>query len=121
MIYAGQKPAWSSNFRREAGLTGDKVMPTTKATMIKLLKKKNKPLLDVLQNTKYNQLQKPMTFDYPVVSGTAPKLTACVASGGGNNGGGNNGGGNNGGGNNGNSTNGGDNNGDGGDWMDEWW
>ena len=62
-------------------------MPKTKADMIKLLKKKNKPILDVLQNKKYNQLQKPMTFDYPVVSGTAPTFTECAANGGGNNGG----------------------------------
>ena len=77
MLYAGQKPGWISKFRDEAGLTGDKVMPKTKAAMIKLLKKKAKPLLAVLQNKKYNQLQKPMTFDYPVVSGTAPILSAC--------------------------------------------
>lgn len=79
MIYAGQTPAWIASFRDEAGLTGDKVMPKNKADMIKLLKKKNKPLLDVLQNKKYNQLQKPMTFDYPVVSGTAPTLTVCAS------------------------------------------
>ena len=85
MIYAGQQPAWISKFRDEAGLTGDKVMPKTKADMIKLLKKKNKPILDVLRNKKYNQLQKPMTFDYPVVSGTAPRFTECAANGGGNN------------------------------------
>lgn len=91
MIYAGQTPAWITKFRKEAGLTGDQVMPTTKATMIALLKKKNKPLLDVLQNKKYNQLQKPMTFDYPVVSGTAPTLTACASNGGGTTGGDDNG------------------------------
>ena len=77
MIYAGQKPGWIASFRDEAGLTGDKVMPKTKAAMIPFLKRKAKPLLAVLQNKKYNQLQKPMTLDYPVVSGTAPTLSTC--------------------------------------------
>merc|ERR1719150_2259283 len=56
MILAGQEPGWIASFRNAAGLKGDKV-----------LAKKNKPILDLWKNKKYNQLQNPMTFTYPVV------------------------------------------------------
>ena len=65
-------------------------MPRTKKAMIKLLKKKNKPLLELLENTTYNKFQAPLKYDYPVLAGTAPKLTVC---GNGNAGGGYGGGG----------------------------
>ena len=52
-------------------------MPKTSKAMKALLAKKNKPLLALLKNKKYNQLQKPMTFKYPVVKKTAPKLSVC--------------------------------------------
>ena len=42
-----------------------------------LLAKKHKPLLDLWKNKKYNQLQKPMTFKYPVVKNSAPTLKTC--------------------------------------------
>jgi len=77
MILAGQKPSWIASFRNAAGLKDDKVMPTTSKAMEVLLAKKNKPILDLWKNTKYNQLQKPMTFTYPVVKKTAPKLSVC--------------------------------------------
>ena len=77
LLYAGQTPAWITPTRDQAGLKGDKTMPRTKNAMIKLLKKKNKPILDLLKNTKYNKFQAPLKYDYPVVSGTAPKLTVC--------------------------------------------
>ena len=83
MLYAGQTPAWISSTRKEAGLTGDKIMPRTQKAMIKMLKNKNQPILDILKNTAYNQLQAPLKFDYPVLSGTAPKFTVCKGSGGG--------------------------------------
>ena len=78
MLYAGQTPAWISNFRDEKGLTGDEVMPKTQEAMLTRLQEKSMPLLEVLQNADYNQLQKPITYDYPVVSGTnVVQLTAC--------------------------------------------
>ena len=77
MILAGQTPSWIASFRNEAGLTGDKVMPKTSEAMKTLLAKKNKPILDLWKNKKYNQLQKPMTFEYPVVKKTTPKLNVC--------------------------------------------
>ena len=80
MILAGQTPSWIASFRNEAGLKGDKVMPKTSKAMKALLAKKNKPILDLLKNKKYNQLQKPMTFKYPVVKKTAPKLSVCSVS-----------------------------------------
>ena len=80
MILAGQTPGWIASFRNEAGLKGDKVMQKTSTAMKALVAKKNKPLLDLWKNTKYNQLQKPMTFTYPVVKKTAPKLSVCSAS-----------------------------------------
>ena len=52
-------------------------MPTTSKAMKALLAKKNKPILDLWKNKKYNQLQKPMTFKYPVVKKTVPKLSVC--------------------------------------------
>ena len=52
-------------------------MPKTSKAMKALLAKKNKPLLALWKNKKYNQLQKPMTFKYPVVKKTAPKLSVC--------------------------------------------
>ena len=52
-------------------------MPKTSKAMKALLAKKNKPILDLWKNKKYNQLQKPMTFKYPVVKKTAPKLSVC--------------------------------------------
>ena len=52
-------------------------MPKTSKAMKALLAKKNKPILDLWKNKKYNQLQKPMTFEYPVVKKTAPKLSVC--------------------------------------------
>ena len=42
-------------------------MPRTSKAMKKLLAKKNNPILELWQNKKFNQLQKPMTFDDPVV------------------------------------------------------
>ena len=66
MILVGQKPAWITSS-----------MPKTAKAMQALLAKKNKPLLDLWRNKKYNQLQKPMTFTYPVVKKTAPKLSVC--------------------------------------------
>ena len=77
MIYAGQTPAWIATMRDEAGLTGDNVMPKTRTAMVQLLEKKNKPMLNLLRNKKYNPLQKKMTFDYPLVSATSPKLVVC--------------------------------------------
>jgi len=77
MILAGQKPSWIASFRNAAGLKGDKVMPKTSEAMKALLAKKNKPILDLWKNKKYNQLQNPMTFTYPVVKKTAPKLSVC--------------------------------------------
>jgi len=77
MILAGQKPSWIASFRNAAGLKGDKVMPKTSEAMKALLEKKNKPILDLWKNKKYNQLQNPMTFTYPVVKKTAPKLSVC--------------------------------------------
>ena len=62
-------------------------MPRTKEDMIKRLKKTNKPLLQILKNTKYNKMQAPLKYDYPVLSGTAPKFTVCTGNGGGGNGG----------------------------------
>ena len=56
-------------------------MPTTKAAMKKLLAKNNKPLLALWQNKAMAWRTKPMTYDYPSVSGTAPKLTVCSAGG----------------------------------------
>ena len=55
-------------------------MPKTSKAMKALLAKKNKPLLALLKNKKYNQLQKPMTFKYPAVKKTTPKLSVCSAS-----------------------------------------
>ena len=52
-------------------------MPKTSKAMKALLAKKNKPILDLWKNKKYNQLQKPMTFKYPVVKKKAPKLSVC--------------------------------------------
>ena len=80
LILAGQKPSWIANFRNHVGLSGDKVMPTTSKAMKALLAKKHKPLLDLWKNKKYNQLQKPMTFKYPNVKKTAPKLSVCSGS-----------------------------------------
>ena len=80
MILAGQTPSWIAEFRNEAGLKGDKVMPETSKAMKTLLAKKHKPLLALWKNKKYHQLQKPMTFKYPVVKKTAPKLSVCSAS-----------------------------------------
>ena len=77
MILAGQKPSWIAWSRKEVGLKGDKIMPKTSEAMKALLAKKNKPILDLWKNPKYNQLQKPMTFTYPVVNKTAPKLSVC--------------------------------------------
>ena len=77
MILAGQKPQWITWSRREAGLKGDQVMPKTSEAMKALLAKKNKPILDLWKNKKYHQLQKPLTFKYPVVKKTAPKLSVC--------------------------------------------
>ena len=80
MILAGQTPSWIAEFRNEAGLKGDKVMPKTSKAMKTLLAKKHKPLLALWKNKKYHQLQKPMTFKYPGVKKTAPKLSVCSAS-----------------------------------------
>ena len=80
MLYAGQTPGWITSTRKEAGLTGDKIMPRNKKDMIKLLKKKNKPIFDVLKNKKYNKMQAPLKYDYPVLSGTAPKFSVCKAN-----------------------------------------
>ena len=55
-------------------------MPKTSKAMKTLLAKKHKPLLALWKNKKYHQLQKPMTFKYPVVKKTAPKLSVCSAS-----------------------------------------
>ena len=112
MLYAGQTPAWISPTRKEAGLKGDKIMPRTKSDMIKRLEKTNKPLLQILKNTKYNQMQAPLKYDYPVLSGAAPKFTVCTGNGGGGNGG------NGGGGNGGNEGSGGEENGGGGEGGD---
>ena len=77
IILAGQTPSWIASFRNKAGLRGDKVMPKTSKAMKALLAKKNKPLLALWKNKKYNQLQKPMTFKYPTVKKTTPKLSVC--------------------------------------------
>jgi len=77
IILAGQTPSWIASFRNKAGLKGDKVMPKTSKAMKALLAKKNKPLLALWKNKKYNQLQKPMTFKYPTVKKTTPKLSVC--------------------------------------------
>ena len=116
MLYAGQTPAWITPTRDVAGLKGDKTMPRTKSAMIKLLKKKNKPILDLLKNTKYNKFQAPLKYDYPVLSGSASKFTACKGNGNGGNGGSGNagGGGGNAGGGSGNAGGGGGNAGGGG-------
>ena len=52
-------------------------MPKTSKAMKALLAKKNKPILDLWKNKKYNQLQKPMSFKYPVVKKTTPKFSVC--------------------------------------------
>jgi hypothetical protein len=80
MILAGQTPSWIAEFRNEAGLKGDKVMPKTSKAMKTLLAKKHKPLLALWKNKKYTSNTKPMTFKYPVVKKTAPKLSVCSAS-----------------------------------------
>ena len=79
MILAGQKPQWITWSRREAGLKGDQVMPKTSEAMKALLAKKNKPILDLWKNKKYHQLQKPMSFNYPVVKCpcATPKFKVC--------------------------------------------
>ena len=78
MLYAGQEPGWISNFRDEAGLQGDEVMPRTQEEMLQRLQEKSMPLLEVLQNSDYNQLQNPIMYDYPVNSGiNAVQLTPC--------------------------------------------
>ena len=82
MIYAGQTPAWQCVTRREAGLEEEKTMPRSKGDMIRRLEKTNKPLLELLRNTTYNTIQVPLTYDYPVLSGTAPKFTVCNGNGG---------------------------------------
>ena len=56
-------------------------MPTNKNDMIAMLNNKNKPMLDILKNTEYNKIQAPLKYDYPVLTGTAPKLSVCQGSG----------------------------------------
>ena len=62
-------------------MTGNKVMPRNKNDMIAMLNNKNKPILDVLKNTEYNKMQAPLKYDYPVLSGVAPKLSVCKGNG----------------------------------------
>ena len=81
MLYAGQTPGWISETRKEAGLTGNQVMPRNKNDMIAMLNNKNKPILDVLKNTEYNKMQEPLKHDYPVLTGMAPKLSVCKGNG----------------------------------------
>ena len=54
-------------------------MPKTSKAMKALLAKKNKPILDLWKNKKYHQLQKPMSFNYPVVKCpcATPKFKVC--------------------------------------------
>ena len=87
MLYVGQTPAWITPTRKEAGLKGDKIMPRNKKDMIEMLKKKNKPILDILKNTALNKMQAPLKYDYPVLTGTAPKLSICNGNGNDGNGG----------------------------------
>ena len=81
LILAGQtRSAWISSMRNKAGLTGDKVMPTTKEEMIQLLETKNAPLLALWQNTDMAWRTEPMTYDYPTVTATAPTLAVCTTT-----------------------------------------
>ena len=81
MLYAGQTPGWITKTRKEAGLTGNKVMPRNKNDMIAMLNNKNKAMLNILKNTVYNKIQTPLKYDYPVLTGTAPKLSVCNGNG----------------------------------------
>ena len=56
-------------------------MPRNKNDMIQMLQNKNKPMLDILKNTEYNKLQAPLKYDYPILTGTAPKLSVCYGNG----------------------------------------
>jgi len=67
MILVGQKPAWIA----KSG------MPKTAKAMQALLAKKDKPLLKMLKNEKYQILKKPMKFNYPAVKKTTPTLKSC--------------------------------------------
>ena len=62
-------------------------MPRNKNDMIAMLTNKNKPILDILKNTEYNKIQAPLKYDYPVLTGMAPKLSICNGNGNDGNGG----------------------------------
>ena len=62
MIASGMNPAWIAEDRDSLG--AEKSMPRTKEDMLKRLSPEMKNLL---QNPAYDQIQKPLTFDYPEV------------------------------------------------------